>query len=68
LAWTGSDGKWAWVILSGCYFIITAVSNGANLTDGMMDSQQVPSAISFSIGILLFLEILFSNYLNIVYP
>jgi phospho-N-acetylmuramoyl-pentapeptide-transferase len=52
----------------GSYFIITAVSNGANLTDGIDGLQQVPQQYLLALGFLLFLEILFSNYLNIVYP
>jgi phospho-N-acetylmuramoyl-pentapeptide-transferase len=36
--------KWAWVFI-GSYFIITAVSNGANLTDGI-DGLAGTSAIS----------------------
>jgi UDP-N-acetylmuramyl pentapeptide phosphotransferase/UDP-N-acetylglucosamine-1-phosphate transferase len=34
-----------WLIYSGCYFIITAVSNGANLTDGI-DGLMAEPAIS----------------------
>jgi phospho-N-acetylmuramoyl-pentapeptide-transferase len=48
-------------------FIITAVSNGANLTDGIWTSRYL-SNLCFSIGILRSSqEILFSNYLNIMY-
>jgi phospho-N-acetylmuramoyl-pentapeptide-transferase len=50
-------------------FIITAVSNGANLTDGIDGLAAGTSAICFSIGIFTFVSgnIIFSNYLNIMY-
>jgi phospho-N-acetylmuramoyl-pentapeptide-transferase len=53
----------------GSYFIITAVSNGANLTDGIDGLAAGTSAISFSIGDFTFVSgnIIFSNYLNIMY-
>ena len=72
LAWTG-DGyeKWAWLIfIPVVIFIITAVSNGANLTDGIDGLAAGTSAISvFSLGIFTFVSgnIIFSNYLNIMY-
>jgi phospho-N-acetylmuramoyl-pentapeptide-transferase len=55
------------IFYPGSYFIITAVSNGANLTDGI-DGLAAGSNLCFSIGILRSSqEILFSNYLNIMY-
>jgi phospho-N-acetylmuramoyl-pentapeptide-transferase len=72
LAWTG-DGyqKWAWLIfIPVVIFIITAVSNGANLTDGIDGLAAGTSAVSvLALGILTFLSgnIIFSNYLNIMY-
>jgi phospho-N-acetylmuramoyl-pentapeptide-transferase len=39
------------VILSRSYFIITAVSNGANLTDGI-DGLAAGTSISVALGIL----------------
>jgi phospho-N-acetylmuramoyl-pentapeptide-transferase len=72
LAWTG-DGyeKWAWLIfIPVVIFIITAVSNGANLTDGIDGLAAGTSAISvLALGIFTFLSgnIIFSNYLNIMY-
>jgi phospho-N-acetylmuramoyl-pentapeptide-transferase len=52
----------------GSYFIITAVSNGANLTDGIDGLAAGTQQLCFSIGILRSSqEILFSNYLNIMY-
>ncbi|HRB70658.1 MULTISPECIES: phospho-N-acetylmuramoyl-pentapeptide-transferase [unclassified Flavobacterium] len=72
LAWTG-DGyeKYAWLIfIPVVIFIITAVSNGANLTDGIDGLAAGTSAISvLTLGIFAFVSgnIIFSNYLNIMY-
>jgi phospho-N-acetylmuramoyl-pentapeptide-transferase len=72
LAWTG-DGyqNWAWLIfIPVVIFIITAVSNGANLTDGIDGLAAGTSAVSvLALGIFTFLSgnIIFSNYLNIMY-
>jgi phospho-N-acetylmuramoyl-pentapeptide-transferase len=72
LSWTG-DGyeKWAWLIfIPIVIFIITAVSNGANLTDGIDGLAAGTSAISvLALGIFTFVSgnIIFSSYLNIMY-
>lgn len=72
LAWTG-DGyqNWAWLIfIPIVIFIITAVSNGANLTDGIDGLAAGTSAISVvALGIFTFVSgnIILSNYLNIMY-
>lgn len=72
LSWTG-DGyeKWAWLVfIPIVIFIITAVSNGANLTDGIDGLAAGTSAISvFSLGIFTFVSgnIMLSNYLNVMY-
>lgn len=72
LAWTG-DGyeNWAWLVfIPIVIFIITAVSNGANLTDGIDGLAAGTSAISVvALGIFTFVSgnIIFSNYLNIMY-
>ncbi|MDQ5929050.1 MAG: phospho-N-acetylmuramoyl-pentapeptide-transferase [Bacteroidota bacterium] len=72
LAWTG-DGyhKWAWLIfIPVVIFIITALSNGANLTDGIDGLAAGTSAISvLALGIFTFVSgnIIFSHYLNIMY-
>ena len=72
LAWTG-DGyqKWAWLIfIPVVIFIITFLSNGANLTDGIDGLAAGTSAISvLALGIFTFVSgnIIFSNYLNIMY-
>jgi phospho-N-acetylmuramoyl-pentapeptide-transferase len=56
------------IFYPGSYFIITAVSNGANLTDGIDGLAAGTSAISvLALGILLSQENIFSNYLNIMY-
>jgi len=72
LAWTGDDYEnWAWLIyIPMVIFIITAVSNGANLTDGIDGLAAGTSAVSvFALGIFTFVSgnIIFSNYLNIMY-
>ena len=72
IEWTG-DGyqKWAWLVfIPIVIFIITAVSNGANLTDGIDGLAAGTSAISvLALGIFTFVSgnIIFSNYLNIMY-
>ena len=72
LAWTGDNYQdYAWLIFSPVViFIITAVSNGANLTDGIDGLAAGTSAISvLTLGIFAFVSgnIIFSNYLNIMY-
>jgi phospho-N-acetylmuramoyl-pentapeptide-transferase len=72
LAWTGEGyEKWAWLIfIPVVIFIITAVSNGANLTDGIDGLAAGTSAISvLALGIFTFVSgnVIFSNYLNIMY-
>jgi phospho-N-acetylmuramoyl-pentapeptide-transferase len=72
LAWTGEGyEKWAWLIfIPIVIFIITAVSNGANLTDGIDGLAAGTSAVSvFALAIFTFVSgnIIFSNYLNIMY-
>jgi phospho-N-acetylmuramoyl-pentapeptide-transferase len=72
LAWTGEGyEKWAWLVfIPVVIFIIAAVSNGANLTDGIDGLAAGTSAISvLALGIFTFLSgnIIFSNYLNIMY-
>jgi phospho-N-acetylmuramoyl-pentapeptide-transferase len=72
LSFMGDDYKnWAWLIfIPVVIFIITAVSNGANLTDGIDGLAAGTSAISVLVlGIFTFVSgnIIFSNYLNIMY-
>lgn len=63
--------NWAWLIfIPIVIFIITAVSNGANLTDGIDGLAAGTSAISvLALGIFTFVSgnIIFSDYLNIMY-
>jgi phospho-N-acetylmuramoyl-pentapeptide-transferase len=63
--------KYAWVIfIIITIFIITAVSNGANLTDGIDGLAAGSSAIIvLALGIFAFVSgsIFFSDYLNIMY-
>lgn len=72
LAWTGEGYQnLAWLVfIPIVIFIITAVSNGANLTDGIDGLAAGTSAISvLALGIFTFVSgnIVFSNYLNIMY-
>ncbi|SFI97557.1 phospho-N-acetylmuramoyl-pentapeptide-transferase [Myroides guanonis] len=72
LAWLG-DGyeSYAWLIfIPIVIFIVTAVSNGANLTDGIDGLAAGTSAISvFVLGIFAFVSgnVILSGYLNIMY-
>lgn len=72
IEWTG-DGyeNWAWLVfIPIVIFIITAVSNGANLTDGIDGLAAGTSAISvLALGIFAFVSgnVVLSNYLNIMY-
>jgi len=63
--------SWKWVVFFiAVIFIITAVSNGANLTDGMDGLATGTSAIiGATLGILAYLSghVVYSNYLNIMY-
>jgi phospho-N-acetylmuramoyl-pentapeptide-transferase len=63
--------NWAWIIfIPIVIFIITAVSNGANLTDGIDGLAAGTSAISvLALGIFTFVSgnIILSDYLNIMY-
>ncbi len=63
--------NWAWLVfIPIVIFIITAVSNGANLTDGIDGLAAGTSAISvLALGIFTFVSgnIILSNYLNIMY-
>lgn len=63
--------KYAWIIfILAVIFIITAVSNGANLTDGIDGLAAGTSAIIvLTLGIFAWVSgnIIFSDYLNIMY-
>ncbi len=72
LSFMGDDYKsYAWLIfIPMAILIITAVSNGANLTDGIDGLAAGTSAISvLTLGLFTFVSgnIIFSDYLNIMY-
>ncbi len=63
--------KWAWVVvILAIIFIVIAVSNGANLTDGLDGlAAGITAIIGITLGILAYLSgnIIYSDYLNIMY-
>jgi phospho-N-acetylmuramoyl-pentapeptide-transferase len=70
--WIGLDAsKWAWIVfIPIVIFIITAVSNGANLTDGIDGLATGTSAIiGVTLGVLAYVSgnSIFAEYLNIMY-
>ena len=72
ITWISSDlKKYAWLIfIPFIIFIITAVSNGANLTDGIDGLAAGTSAIIvLTLGIFTWVSgnVIFSEYLNIMY-
>ncbi len=72
IKWTGDDYKsYAWIVfIPIVIFFITAISNGANLTDGIDGLATGTSAIIGScLAILAWVSgnIIFANYLDIMY-
>ncbi|MCX6279465.1 MAG: phospho-N-acetylmuramoyl-pentapeptide-transferase [Bacteroidetes bacterium] len=72
VSWLGEGAKkWAWLVfIPIVIFIIIAVSNGANLTDGLDGLATGTSAIiGLTLGVLAYVSgnIVFANYLNIMY-
>jgi len=67
----GMKQKWVWLVfVLAVIFIITAVSNGANMTDGLDGLATGTSAvIGTTLGILAYVSgnIIFADYLNIMY-
>jgi phospho-N-acetylmuramoyl-pentapeptide-transferase len=63
--------KWAWVVvILAIIFIVIAVSNGANLTDGLDGlASGISAIIGITLGILAYLSgnIIYADYLNIMY-
>lgn len=63
--------KWVWIIFVPLViFIVTAVSNGANLTDGLDGlATGVSAIIGGTLGIMAYVSgnTIFANYLNILY-
>ena len=72
ITWAGEDyKKYAWLIfIPIVIFIITAVSNGANLTDGI-DGLAAGSSAIIGVTLAIFAwvsgNVIFSDYLNIMY-
>ena len=72
ISWMGEGAKkWTWLVFVPIViFIIIAVSNGANLTDGLDGLATGTSAIiGLTLGVLAYVSgnIVFANYLNIMY-
>lgn len=72
ISWVVDDyEKWSWIIfIPIVIFIITAVSNGANLTDGIDGLATGTSAIiGITLGVFAYVSgsIIFADYLNIMY-
>ena len=68
----GKAGQWwTWIVyILVIIFIITACSNGANLTDGMDGlSAGVTATVGAALGVLAYLSghVVYANYLNIMY-
>lgn len=67
----GLDEKWGWVVFTlVVIFLVTAVSNGANITDGIDGLAAGTSAIiGTTLGLFAFVSgnILIAKYLNIMY-
>lgn len=70
--WMGDEtGKWSFLLfIPIIVFIIAAVSNGANLTDGL-DGLATGTTASMAVGIALLAyvsgNVIFASYLNIMY-
>lgn len=72
MKWIGPDyRKWAWLIfIPIVIFIITAVSNAANLTDGIDGlATGVSAIVGSTLALLAWVSgnIIFANYLNIMF-
>tara|TARA_A200000113_G_scaffold90218_1_gene80708 strand:- start:1278 stop:2186 length:909 start_codon:yes stop_codon:yes gene_type:complete len=72
VSWMGETGKkYAWILfVLMVIFVVTAVSNGANMTDGLDGLATGTSAIiGATLGILAYVSgnVFFADYLNIMY-
>jgi phospho-N-acetylmuramoyl-pentapeptide-transferase len=71
ISWAGIDSKFTWLVfIPIVIFIITAVSNAANLTDGIDGlAAGISAIIVFALAIFSFVSgnINFAKYLNIMY-
>lgn len=69
--WIPGGAQWTWLIfIPIVIFIVAAISNGANLTDGIDGLAAGSSAIMvFTLGIFAWVSgnLIFSDYLNIMY-
>lgn len=67
----GGDERWSWLFyIAVAIFVVTAVSNGANLTDGLDGlATGVSTPIAVVLGVLAYLSghIVYADYLNIMY-
>ena len=71
ISWTGGGEKYVWLVfIPIVILIVTAVSNGANLTDGIDGlAAGTSSIIVFALGVFAFVSgnYIFSDYLDIMY-
>ena len=71
IQWIPNSAPYSWMIfIPFVVFIITAISNGANLTDGIDGLAAGSSAIMvFTLGVFAWVSgnLIFSDYLNIMY-
>jgi phospho-N-acetylmuramoyl-pentapeptide-transferase len=72
ISWAGDGAKdYAWLIfIPAVIFIVTAVSNGANLTDGIDGLAAGTASIAvLTLGLFAWVSgnIIFANYLNVMY-
>lgn len=69
----GGKTKWIWtwiIFVVATIFIVTAVSNGANITDGLDGlATGVSAIIGTALGILAYVSsnVIYANYLNIMF-
>ena len=67
----GGSERWSWLLyIAVAIFVVTAVSNGANLTDGLDGlATGVSAPIAVVLGVLAYLSghIVYADYLNIMY-
>ena len=71
ISWAGGGEKYVWLVfIPIVILIVTAVSNGANLTDGIDGlAAGISSIIVFALGVFAFVSgnYIFSDYLDIMY-
>ncbi len=67
----GGDEKWSWLLyIVVAIFVVTAVSNGANLTDGLdglVTGVSAPVVVVLAVLAYLSGHIVYADYLNIMY-